>query len=94
MSDEPSRWHFDPVDVAHMRLLARLSPGQRMRVVLAGQEAAREIVLSRLRLESPKAESREIALRLIEELSAEDPEVSAAGRAAARREAERLAGLL
>jgi hydrogenase nickel incorporation protein HypB len=62
------RWHFDPVDIAQMRLLARLNPGQRVRVMLEAQALARGLIWGRLRRQYPEASERELALKFLEEI--------------------------
>jgi hypothetical protein len=62
------RWRFDPVDIAQMRLLARLNPGQRVRVMLEAQALARGLIWGRLRRQYPEASERELALKFLEEI--------------------------
>jgi hypothetical protein len=63
---------FDPVDIVQMRLLAQLSPGQRVRVMLDAQALARGLILGRLRRQYPDASQRELGLKLLEEVARAD----------------------
>ncbi len=65
-------WRFDPVDIVQMRLLAQLSPGQRVRVMLEAQELARGLIMGRLRRQFPDASERELALKFLEEVARAD----------------------
>jgi hypothetical protein len=62
-------YHFDPVDLAQMRLLGRLSPAQRLRTMLEARELAVGLMRGRLRRRYPTLTSREINLKLLEELA-------------------------
>jgi hypothetical protein len=60
---------FDPVDLAQMRLLARLSPAQRLRTMLDARELAVGLIRGRLGRRYPTLSPREINLKLLEELA-------------------------
>ncbi len=60
---------FDPVDLEQMRLLARLSPGQRIRVMLDARELAVGLIRGRLRRQFPHLGRRELNMRVLEEIS-------------------------
>ena len=62
-------YRFDPVDLAQMRLLGRLSPAQRLRTMLEARELAVGLMRGRLRRRYPTLTSREINLKLLEELA-------------------------
>jgi hypothetical protein len=62
-------WRFDPVDIDQLRLLAQLPPGRRIRTMLEAQAFARGLILGRLRQQHPNASDRELALKLLEEVS-------------------------
>jgi hypothetical protein len=68
MSEQPATRRFDPVDLAQMQLLARLSPGRRVAVLLDAQALARGIIWGRLRRQYPGASQRDLALKVLEEL--------------------------
>lgn len=73
MQLQPVRgWRFDPVDIVQMQLLARLRPGQRVRVMLEAQALARGLIWGRLRRQYPEASERELALKFLEEISRAD----------------------
>jgi hypothetical protein len=59
---------FDPVDKEQMRLLARLSPGGRIRVLLDARELAVGLIRGRLRSQFPDLDRRELNLKVLEEL--------------------------
>lgn len=62
-------WRFDPVDITQMRLLAQLPPGWRIGTMLEAQVFARSLILGRLRRQYPDASERELALKLLREVS-------------------------
>jgi hypothetical protein len=66
-------WRFDPVDITQMRLLAKLPPGRRVAVMLQAQALVRGIIMGRLRRQYPNLSSRELALKLLEEVSRARP---------------------
>lgn len=70
-TEKPPAWRFDPVDITQMRLLAQLPPGRRVGVMLAAQEFVRGTIRGRLRRQYPDASERDLALKLLEELSRE-----------------------
>ena len=59
---------FDPIDLEQMRLLGRLTPGQRIRVMLDARELAVGLIRGRLRRQYPHLSLREINLRVLEEI--------------------------
>ena len=52
-----------------MRWLARLSPGQRIRAMLDARELAVGLIRGRLRRRYPRLSSREINLKVLEEIA-------------------------
>ncbi|MDH4136539.1 MAG: hypothetical protein OEW09_07480 [Anaerolineae bacterium] len=67
--DETGTYRFDPVDLEQMRLMVRLSPGQRIRVMLDARELAVGLIRGRLRRQHPDLSLREINLKVLEELA-------------------------
>ena len=61
-------YHFDPVDVQQMRLLAQLSPGQRIIALLDARELAVATIRSRLHRCYPDLPMRELNLKVLEEI--------------------------
>lgn len=59
---------FDPVDVARLQMLAQLTPGGRIRLMLQARELAVGLMRGRLRRCYPELTPREINLKLLEEL--------------------------
>ena len=66
-------YRFDPVDWEQLELVARLSPGQRIRLMLDARELAVGLIRGRLRRQYPELSSAEINLKLIEEVSGVRP---------------------
>ena len=62
-------YRFDPVDLEQMRLLGRLSPGGRIRVMLDARELAVVLIRGRLRRQYPDLSPRELNLKTLEELA-------------------------
>ena len=62
-------YRFDPVDWEQLELVARLSPGQRIRLMLDARELAVGLTRGRLRRQYPELSTAEINLKLIEEVS-------------------------
>jgi hypothetical protein len=60
---------FDPVDLDQMRLLAKLTAGQRIRALLDARELAAGLIRGRLRRQHPNLSPRAINLKLVEEVS-------------------------
>lgn len=60
---------FGPVDLDQMRLLAKLSAGQRIRRLLDARELAAGLIRGRLRRQYPDLSPRAINLKLLEEVS-------------------------
>ncbi|TEU11069.1 MAG: hypothetical protein E3J21_24580 [Anaerolineales bacterium] len=67
--DTTGTYRFDPVDRVQMRLLVRLSPGQRIRVMLDARELAVGLIRGRLRRQYPDLSPREINLEVLEEIA-------------------------
>jgi hypothetical protein len=61
-------YRFDPVDLEQMRLLARLSPGGRIQVMLDTRELAVGLIRGRLRRQYPELSPRELNLQVLEEI--------------------------
>ena len=59
---------FDPVDLEQMCLLGKLSPGQRIQAMLDARELAVGLIRGRLRRQYPDLSSREINLKVLEEI--------------------------
>ncbi len=62
-------YRFDPVDLEQMRLLGRLSPGGRIRVMLDARELAVGLIRGRLRRQYPDLSPRELNVKTLEELA-------------------------
>lgn len=60
---------LDSVDISQMQLLAQIPSGRRVRAMLDAQALARGLIKGRLRRQYPDASERELALRLLEEVS-------------------------
>jgi phage terminase Nu1 subunit (DNA packaging protein) len=60
---------FDPIDLEQMRLLGRLTPGQRIRVMLDARELAVGLIRGRLRRQYPDLSLRDINLKVLEEIA-------------------------
>ena len=78
--DTKVTYRFDPVDLEQMRLLGRLTPGQRIRVMLDARELAVGLIRGRLRRQYPHLPLRAINLKVLEAI-----------KDAARREVNRKA---
>lgn len=61
-------YRFDPVDQEHMRLLAQLSPGRRIRAMLDARELAVGLIRGRLRRQFPDLPLPKLNLKVLEEL--------------------------
>lgn len=59
---------LDPVDVARLQMLAQLTPGGRIRLMLHARELAVGLMRGRLRRCYPDLTTRELNLKLLEEL--------------------------
>ena len=59
---------FDPVDLKQVRLLGKLPAERRVRVMLDARELAVGLIRGRLRQRYPCLSSREINLKVLEEL--------------------------
>ena len=63
-----SPYRFDPPDMEQVRLLARLTPGQRIQVLLDARELAVGLIRGRLRRQHPDLSLRELNLKVLEEI--------------------------
>jgi phage terminase Nu1 subunit (DNA packaging protein) len=61
-------YQFDPVDVDRLRMLSQLTAGGRIRLMLSARELAVGLMRGRLRRRYPHLTTREINLKLLEEL--------------------------
>jgi hypothetical protein len=61
-------FRFDPVDLEQMRLLGRLPPGRRIRVMLDARELAVGLMRGRLRRQYPHLSHRTLNLRVLKEI--------------------------
>jgi hypothetical protein len=62
-------YRFDPVDLEQMRLLGRLPPGRRIRVMLDARELAVGLIRGRLRRQYPDLPPRALNLKVLEEVA-------------------------
>ena len=62
-------YRFDPVDIAQMRLLGKLSPGRRIQVMLDARELAVGLIRGRLRRRYPDLSLKALNLRVLEEIA-------------------------
>ncbi len=60
---------FDPIDLTQMRLLLQLPPHKRVRLMLEARELAVGLIRGRLRQRYPELSSRELNLKVLEEIS-------------------------
>jgi hypothetical protein len=72
MSYDPE-YQFDPVDWEAIRLTRSLTAGQRIQRMLHARDLVAALVRSRLRKQFPGLSDREINLKLVEELSRDQP---------------------
>jgi hypothetical protein len=63
-----TNYRFDPIDPDQIRLVARLSPGQRIQAMLDARELAVGLIRGRLRRKYPDLSSRELNLKMLEEI--------------------------
>lgn len=61
-------YRFDSIDEEQLRLSARLSPGQRIQRMLDARELAVGLIRGRLRCRYPGLPSRELNLKVLEEI--------------------------
>ena len=66
--DKNVTYRFDPVDLEQMRLVAQLSPGRRIQIVLDARELSVGLIRGRLRRRYPRLSPREINLKVLEEI--------------------------
>ena len=69
MAQEVTQYKFEPVDIDQMRLRASLTPAKRIQVMLDARELIVGLKRARLQQRYPGLSSREINLKLVEELS-------------------------
>lgn len=62
-------YRFDPIDIEQIRLLSKLTPGQRIQRLLDARELAVGLIRGRLRRRYPHLSTREINLKVLEELA-------------------------
>jgi phage terminase Nu1 subunit (DNA packaging protein) len=62
-------YRFDPVDLEQIRLLGRLSPGGRIRLMLDARELAVGLIRGRLRRQYPDLSTRDLNLKVLEEIA-------------------------
>lgn len=62
-------YRFDHVDLDQLRLLGRLSTGQRLQTMLNARELAVGLIRGRLRRQYPHLSIQEINLKLLEEIA-------------------------
>lgn len=61
-------YRFDPVDLDQMRLVGRLTPGQRIQRLLDARELLVGMMRGRLRRQYPHLSDRELNLKVLEEI--------------------------
>lgn len=66
--DVDTTYRFDPIDLEQMRLLGKLSPGQRIQAMLDARELAVGLIRGRLHRRHPHLSQREINLKVLEEI--------------------------
>ena len=59
---------FDPLDPDQVRLLLRLSPGERIRVMLDAQALAKGLIMGRLRRQYPDLSPIELGFKFVEDI--------------------------
>jgi hypothetical protein len=64
----PPDIRFDPLDPDQVRLLLRLSPGERIRVMLDAQALAKGLIMGRLRRQYPDLAPHELGFQFVEEI--------------------------
>ncbi|MFN8490863.1 MAG: hypothetical protein U0350_24940 [Caldilineaceae bacterium] len=63
-----TNYRFDPVDLQQMQLLANLSPGKRLQVMLDAREFAVGLIRGRLRRLYPTLALNELNLKVLQEI--------------------------
>ena len=66
--DKTRTYRFDPVDLEQMRLVGRLTPGQRIQRLLDARELLVGMIRGRLRRQHPELSDRELNLKVLEEI--------------------------
>ena len=61
-------YHFDPLDLVQVRLLADLPAERRVRIMLDARELAVGLIRGRLREQMPHSSLKELNLSLLEEI--------------------------
>ncbi len=64
---------FDPIDIERLHQIARLTPAQRIRLMLNARELAVGLIRGRLRRTYPRLSRTALNLKLIEEVSRATP---------------------
>jgi hypothetical protein len=67
-ASSPPDIRFDPLDPDQVRLLLRLSPGERIRVMLDAQALAKGLIMGRLRRQNPDLTPYELGFKFVEEI--------------------------
>ncbi len=67
---------FDPVDITQIRLLAQMTPGRRVWLMLEAREVATGLIRGRLRRQHPGLSTEEINLKLLEEVTRDQADFS------------------
>ena len=62
-------YRFDPVDLEQMRLMAQLSPGGRIQVMLDARELAVGLIRGRLRRQNPELSLALLNTKVLEEVA-------------------------
>ena len=63
--------HFDPIDREQVLLLASLTPGRRVWLMLEARELAVGLLRGRLRRRYPELSTRELNLKVLDEIKDE-----------------------
>ena len=64
----PTELDLDPIDLERMRMLAKLTPAGRIRLMLNARELAVGLIRGRLRRRYPDLDPAALNLKLLEEL--------------------------
>jgi hypothetical protein len=67
-NDMSETLQFDPIDIEQMQRMARLTPGERIRLMLSARELAVGLMRGRLRRRYPHLTTIELNLKLLKEL--------------------------
>ncbi len=66
--NQKKTYRFDPVDLDLMRLVGRLTPGQRIQRMLDARELIVGMIRGRLRRRYPDLSTRDLNLKVLEEI--------------------------